>query len=90
MSHKQPCGGMAQSSKESSWEATPKYYEFIEVNQREQAATEISMLQLDAGARTPTRGIRAFTRDRKIKDRFTQYNISLVDYVRGQSTHTNL
>ena len=71
----------------------PNIYEFIEVIQREQAATEISILQLDAGARPPRRGIRAIARDRKIKelkDRFAQNNVSLADHVRGLSAHTNL
>ena len=71
----------------------PNIYEFIQVIQREQAATEISMLQLDAGARPPRRGIRTIARDRKIKelkDCFAQNNVSLTDYVRGMSAHSNL
>ncbi len=59
----------------------PNIYEFIEVIQREQAATEISMLQLDAGARPPRRGIRAIARDRKIKDRFAPKKFSLTEII---------
>ena len=71
----------------------PNIYEFIEVIQREQSSTEIAMLQLQAGAQPPRKGTRAITRDCKIKelkDRFAQNSVSLTDFVRGMSAHTNL
>ena len=61
--------------------------------QKEQVATETFLVQLDAGAQPPRRAIRAITKDRKIqelKDRFELNTISLDEYVRGMSAHTNI
>ena len=71
----------------------PNIYEFVEAIQREQATTEIFILQLDAGAQSPRRSLGAISKNRNIKelkDRFVHTNVSLTDYVRGMSAHTNL
>ena len=41
-------------------------YEFVEVIQKEQTATEVSITQLEAGARLPRRALKAISMDRKI------------------------
>ena len=71
----------------------PNIYEFVEDIQREQVATDISLLQLNAGAQLPRRSLPAITNNRKIKElkvRFAQSNVSLANYVRGMSAHINL
>ena len=57
-------------------------YEFIEVIQRKLAATEISMLQLGAGAQPPRKSPRAINKNQKtkeLKDCFAQSNVSLAN-----------
>ena len=68
-------------------------YEFIEVIQKEQTATEVFLTQLEAGARPPRRALKAINRDRKIKElkeRLDTNVISLEEYVRGMSAHPNV
>ena len=68
-------------------------YEFVEVIQKEQTATEVFITQLEAGARPPQRALKAISRDRKIqefKERFHTNKITLEEYVQGMSTHTNV
>jgi len=45
----------------------PNIYEFVEVIQKEQTATEVFVLQ-GAGARPPQRALKAINRDRKIQE----------------------
>ena len=68
-------------------------YEFVEVIQKKQTATEVSITQLEAGAHPPRRALKAITRDRKIqelKERFDTNTITLEEYVQGMSPHTNV
>ena len=71
----------------------PNIYEFVEVIQKEQTATEVFVLQLKAGARPPRRALKAINRDRKIqelKECFDTNKITLEEYVQGMSAHTNV
>ncbi len=71
----------------------PNIYEFVEVIQKEQTSTEVSLTQLAAGARPPRRVQRAINRDRKIKElkeRFERNSITLHEFVCGMSAHTNI
>ena len=68
-------------------------YKFVEVIQKEQTPTEVSITQLEAGARPPRRTLKAITRDRKIqelKECFDTKTFTLEEYVQGMSTHTNV
>ncbi len=52
-----------------------------------------SEAQLEAGERPPRRAKKSVARDRKIeelKERFRSNSISLDEYVRGMSSHTNV
>ena len=63
----------------------------MEVIQKEQTATEVFVLQLEAGARPPRRALKAINRDRKIqelKEHFDTNKITL--YVQGMSAHTDV
>ena len=69
--------------KQLDGKAHPNVYEFVEVIQKEQTATEASITQLEAGACHPQRALKAITRDQKIQEleeRFDKKN------VRGIST----
>ena len=69
----------------------PNLYELIEVLQREQSANEISLIQLQAGARPPRRALRTINRDRNIEQLKQRFNeIPLEEYIRGMSAHTNV
>ena len=75
------------------WVSFENAYEFVEVIQKEQTATEVSITQLEAGARPPRRALKAISRDRKIqelKERFDTNKITLEEYVQGMSAHTNV
>ena len=48
--------------------AHPNVYEFVEVIQKEQTTTEVSITQLEAGAHPLRRALKAITRDRKIQE----------------------
>ncbi len=48
-------------------------YKFVEVLQREQTATEVSLTQLEARVRPPRRAQRAVNRDRKIKEHISNW-----------------
>ncbi len=68
-------------------------FEFVEVMQKEQTATEVLLTQLKAGACPPRRAKKSVVRDRKIeelKERFRSNSISLDEYVRGMSAHINV
>ena len=43
-------------------------YEFVEVIQKEQTTSEVSVTQLEAGAHPPRRALKAITRDRNIQE----------------------
>ncbi len=71
----------------------PNIYEFVEVIQREQTTTKVSLSQHEAGAHPSHRALRAINRDRKIKElkaRFEGNSLALNEYVRGMSAHTNI
>ena len=71
----------------------PNIYECVQVFQREQAATEVTIIQIQSGARPPRRTKQAILKDQKIKqlkERFVNNLISLQDYVIGMSSHTNI
>ena len=90
--NQQPPGGVAQSPK-TTGKAHPYIYEFVEVIQKEQTATEVFVLQLEVGARPPRRALKAINRDRKVqelKERFDTNKITLEEYVQGMSAHTNI
>ena len=59
----------------------------------EPTVTEVFVLQLEAGARSPRRALKAINRDRKIqalKERFDTNKITLEGFVQGMSAHTNV
>ena len=71
----------------------PNIFECVEVFQREQVSTEVSIQQLAAGARPPRRKKKAIEKDqhiKELKERFSSNVISLSDYVKGMSQHINL
>ena len=68
----------------------PNIFECVEVFQREQVSTEVSIQQLAAGARPPHRKKKAIEKNQHIKElneRFSSNVISLSDYVVGMSQH---
>ena len=65
----------------------------MELFQREQLSTEVSLLQLTAGAHPPRRKKKAVERDgkiKKLKQKFINNCISLDDCVKGMSEHINI
>ncbi len=71
----------------------PNIYEFVEVIQKEQTTTEVSLTQLAAGARPPRCTQRAINRDRQIKElkeHFEANSITLHELVRGMLAHINI
>ena len=71
--------------------AHPNVFELVEIMKQEQADTEVSIAQLAAGAQAPRRAKKSITKDKRIeelKNRFSQDNITLGEYVRGMSAHT--
>ena len=50
-------------------------YEFVEVIQKEQTATEVSITQLEAGARPPRRALKAINRNQNLKNALTEIQL---------------
>ena len=71
----------------------PNIFKCVEIFQREQTSTEISLQQLSTGSKPPRRTLKSITRDKKItelKNRFSNNAISLSEYVAGMAAHTNI
>ena len=71
----------------------PNIFECVEVFQREQVSTEVSIQQLAAGARLPRRKKKAIEKDqhiKELKERLSSNVISLSDNVADMSQHINL
>ena len=71
----------------------PNIFECVEVFQREQVSTEVSIQQLAAGARPPCWKKKAIEKNqliKELKERFSSNIISLSDYVADMSQHINL
>ncbi len=71
----------------------PNVYEIVRTFKMEQAAAEVSVAQLQAGARPPPKPRATLEKNRKIaelKRRFIGNEISLAQYIKGLSGHTNL
>ena len=67
----------------------PNIFEYVEVFQREQVRTEVSIQHLAAGARPPRWKKKAIEKDQP-KERFSSNIIFLSDYVAGMSQHIDL
>ena len=65
--NKQSPGRMAQQNEENCKKGTPNLYEVLELFQREQAATEVTIQQLDAGGVRKAKRRKVFQREEKIK-----------------------
>ena len=59
----------------------------VEVNQNKQTATELFIIQPEAGARSPQRALKATRRDRNLR---SFEKIMLDKYVQRISAHTNV
>ena len=69
----------------------PNVFELVEIFKQEQSDTELSIAQLDTGSQPPKRAKKSVDKDKKIgelKNRFSQNEITLEEYVRGISAHT--
>ena len=72
--------------------AHPNVFEIVCIFKMEQAAVEVSLAQLQAGAHPPPRSRATVEKDKKIaelKRKFASNEINLDDYIRGLSGYTN-
>ena len=68
-------------------------FEIVRTFKAEQAAVEVSIAQLQAGARPPPRSHSAIEKMKKIEEmerKFASNEISLDDYLKGLAGHMNL
>ena len=73
--------------------AHPNVFEIVRVFKMEQAAVDVAVAQLLAGARPPVRSRAAIEKDTKIEElkaKFTNNVISMDSFICGLSGHTNL
>ena len=93
LQNKQPHGRVALKTEEGGGKAHPNVFEIVRVFKMEQAAVDVAVAQLLAGARPPVRSRAAIEKDTKIEElkaKFTNNIISMDSFICGLSGHTNL
>ena len=85
---------MAKITEEISWQAHPNVFEIVHNFKAEQAAVEVSIAQLQAGAHPPPPPPRSYSAIEKMKKieemkrKFVSDEIRLYDYLKGLAGHT--
>ncbi len=73
--------------------AHPNVYELVRTFKMEQAAVEVQIMQIAAGARRPPRSSQTIEKNSRIaelKRRFLANELALLDYLTALAGHTNL